>query len=167
MRLPWPALAAGSVAVAVGAAGLIYAAVPQSTAAPSSSGPGAVTVADAYVRAPIPPNLNEASAYFTAYNTTSHPDRIIGVQTGAGAVSMLHTSAGGHMRMLMQGVTVPAHGKLVLQAGGKHVMIQGLIGRLEPGQHVDIEVIFAKAGPVDTRAPVIAYGAPVPHSGGH
>lgn len=156
MRLPWPGVAGGAVAVALGAAGLIAAAVPQSSGAPPSS-PGAVTVADAYVRAPVPP-AKEAAAYFTVYNTTDRPDRITGVQTGAGATATLHSAA----MKEMPGAVVPAHGRLVLHTGGMHVMIGQLFGRLAPGQFVNIEVDMAHAGAIDVVAKVIPYGATPP-----
>lgn len=157
MRLPWPGVAGGVVAVALGAAGLIAAAVPQSSGAVASSGPGAVTVADAYVRAPVPP-VKEAAAYFTVYNTTSRPDRVTGVQTGAGDTASLHNAS---MRPVAS-ATVPAHGKLVLRAGGLHVMIGHLFGRLQPGQFVNIEVDLQHAGAIDVVAKVIPYGATAP-----
>jgi copper(I)-binding protein len=142
--------------VALGAAGLIAAAVPQSSGAAPES-PGVVTMADAYVRAPVPP-AKEAAAYFTVYNTTNRPDRITGVQTGAGLTASLHSAS---MRPL-RSATVPAHGKLELRAGGMHVMIGQLLGTLTPGQDVNIEVDFARAGAIDVVATVIAYGATPP-----
>ena len=159
MRLPWHAVGGGVVAVALGAAGLIAAAVPQSSgAAPTtSSGPGAVTIADAYVRVPVPPG-KEAAAYFTVYNTTGQPDRITSVQTGAGATAELHSAS----MQELSGATVPAHGKLALRTGGMHVMIGQLFGKLVAGQFVNIDVNFVHAGAIDVVAKVIPYGATPP-----
>jgi copper(I)-binding protein len=156
MRLPWPGVAGGAVAVALGAAGLIAAAVPSSSGAAAAS-QGAVTVADAYVRAPVPP-ATEAAAYFTVYNTTGAPDRITGVQSGAGATAALHNAS----MQELPGAVVPAHGKLVLRTGGMHVMIGHLFGKLAPGQFVNIEVDMAHAGAIDVVAKVIRYGATPP-----
>lgn len=163
MRLPWPAVVGGTAAIVLGAAGLIRAAVPQSSAVPVASGPGQVTVADAYVRAPLPPG-KVAAAYFTVYNTTSRPDRVVGVLTGAGEAAVLHDEVNGRMVALANGAAVPAHGKLVLRAGGKHVMIEHLFDKLVAGQTVNIEVDFAHAASVDVVAPVIPYGAAPPTS---
>ncbi|HET6877352.1 MAG TPA: copper chaperone PCu(A)C [Jatrophihabitans sp.] len=163
MRLPWPAVTGGLLAVAVGAAGLIRAAVPEPASAPASpSGPGAVTVVNAYVRAPIPPHADVAAAYFTVYNTTGRVDRIVRVLAGAGAAATLHTDVGGHMQLVRHGVAVPAHGKLVLAPGGVHVMIEHLFGELPAGEQVNLEVDFARAGPLDVVAKVIPYGAKPP-----
>lgn len=176
MRLPWPAVVAGTLAAALGATGLIRAAVPQpaagGSAAPSAAGP--IVVTGAYVRAPVPPTPS-AAAYFTVYNTTGRPDRLLSVQTGAGAVSVLHAAnPDGSMTVSPDGVVVPAHGTLVLTTGKGHVMIEQLFGKLTAGQTVNMELDFQNAGPIDVVAPVIAVGAPaptggaaVPSAGGH
>jgi copper(I)-binding protein len=59
---------------------------------------------------------------------------------------------------------IPAHGKLVLSTGKGHVMIEQLFGKLLPGQSVNLELVFVRAGPIDITAPVIALGAPAPGS---
>ena len=163
MRLPWPAVTGGLLAVVVGVAGLVRAAMPEPVSAPASpSGPGAVTVVNGYVYAPIPPHTDVAAAYFTVYNTTDRPDRIVSVLSGAGATAMLHTDVGGHMQAMAHGAVVPAHGKLVLAPGGVHVMIEHLFGKLAVGQEVNLEVDFASAGAEDVAAKVIPYGAKPP-----
>ena len=160
MRVPWPAVAAGAVAVSLGAAGLIRSAMPQSVAGPSGAAP--IVVTNAYVRAPVPPT-KVAAAYFTVYNTTDKDDRITGVQTGAGARAVLHAiGPDGSMSVDPDGVVVPAHGTLKLSTGKGHVMIEHLFGTLAPGDRVNIELDFRRAGPVEVVAPVIAVGAPAP-----
>jgi copper(I)-binding protein len=163
MRLPWPAVAGGMVIAAVGAAGLIRGAVPQSVAAgPSASAAGPIAVTNAYVRPPVPPNKT-AAAYFTVYNTTSSADRLLDVVTGAGATAVLHTiGRNGQMAVAPNGVVVPAHGSLVLSTSRGHVMIGQLFGTLKPGQSVDLELDFQNAGPINVVATVIAVGAPAP-----
>jgi copper(I)-binding protein len=162
VRLAWPQLAGAGVVVAVGAAGLVFAAVPDSpAAAPRST--GQVTVSDAYMRTTLK-GATEGVAYFTVDNTTDRPDRIVGVDTGAGLQAMLH---GPNMQPLAHPPAVPAHGKLVLHTGGMHVMVEKLLGPLTAGQTVNIEVDFARAGAIDVVAKVIPYGAPAPGSGGN
>lgn len=164
MRLPWPALAAGTVIAALGAAGLVRAAMPQaatgSSPAPSAAGPIAVT--GAFVRAPAPPT-QIAAAYFTVYNTTGTPDRLLSVESGAGASAMLHRDTpDGRMIPEPGGVVIPAHGTLVLTVGKQHVMIEGLYGKLLPGQTVNLELDFQNAGSIDVVAPVVSATAPAP-----
>jgi len=168
MRLPWPALAGGMVVTALGAAGLIRGAMPQPAAATGDdTGVSApIVVTGAYVRAPVPPTKS-AAAYFTVYNTTGTPDRLLSVETGAGATAVLHTvGANGSMTVSPNGAVIPAHGHLTLSTGHGHVMIEQLYGTLKSGQQVDLELDFAKAGSINIAAPVIAAGAPVPTPSG-
>jgi periplasmic copper chaperone A len=164
MRIPWPAAIAGVLVAAVGAAGLIRGAMPQAIAtggAASASAP--IVVSNAYVREPAPPT-DAAAAYFTVFNTTAKPDRLLAVTSGAGATSVLHVTVHGVMRAVTNGVVIPAHGSLVLSTGKGHVMIEQLFGKLLPGQNVNLELTFANAGPIDVTARVIALGAPAPNS---
>jgi copper(I)-binding protein len=164
MWIPWPAVLGGTLVAAVGAAGLIRGAVPLATVGGNSASPP-IVVTNAYVRAPAPPT-DAAAAYFTVYNTTSQDDTLRSVTSGAGATSVLHTYVDGKMTAAAQGTVIPAHGSLVLSTGKGHVMIEQLFGKLLPGQNVNLELVFAKAGPIDVSAPVIALGAPAPGSSG-
>jgi len=161
MRLPMPALVAGFAVAALGAAGLVRAAVPSG----GGTAGAPITVTGAFVRAPAPPT-KEAAAYFTVHNNTDSADRLVAVSTGAARESMLHTDVGGRMTMLMSGVRVPAHGELVLTAGQDHVMLEHLVGTMRPGQSVRLTLTFQRAGTVDVTAPVIAPGAPAPTTPG-
>lgn len=165
MKLPWPGLLAGVLVAALGCAGLIRAAVPQSVAT-VGQGPSSppIVVSGAYVRAPASPT-GAAAAYFTVYNTTSRPDRLLSVVSGAGAVTVLHVLVDGRMSASPDGAVVPAHGKLVLSTGTGHAMIEQLFGQLKPGQSVNLQLTFASAGPIEVAAPVIALGAPAPTPG--
>ena len=162
MRLPWPALAAGVAVAAVGASGLIRGAMPQSSASGPSTNVSPIVVTGAFVRPPLPPNQT-AAAYFTVYNTTGQDDRLVSVETGAGTDAVLHTSG---MRPAPDGVVVPAHGRVVFAVGQGHVMIEGVTGTLKPGQQVNLELDFARAGSVEVAAPVVAYGRPAPTPSG-
>ncbi|WP_375482412.1 copper chaperone PCu(A)C [uncultured Jatrophihabitans sp.] len=158
---------AGAVLVAgLGVAGFAVGQTSPSRA-DTSSGPGQVSVVGAYVRAPVPPT-KLAAGYFTVYNTTSAPDRLVSVQTGAGASAVLHvgTVGGGMAPVGANGVVVPAHGRLVLSTGNGHVMIGQLFGPVKAGQTVDMTLQFEKAGTVNVVAPVIAVGAPAPAGAG-
>lgn len=151
----------GVVLAAVGAAGMIRASIPQSIATTGSTGADPIVVSGAYVRPPAPPT-QLAAAYFTVYNTTGVDDRLTSVTTGAGATAVLHTLIGGVMTAVSGGVTIPAHGSLVLSTGTGHVMISDLFGPLKPGQSVNLDLTFQNAGQITVTAPVIAFGAPAP-----
>ncbi|MDP9116909.1 MAG: copper chaperone PCu(A)C [Actinomycetota bacterium] len=166
MRLPWPSVAAAALLAAVGTAGLIRGAVPQSVASTAgNTGAAPIVITNAYVVPPAPPTA-VAAAYFTVYNTTNTADTLLSVATGAGASSVLHTYVNGVMTAVVSGgVTIPAHGSLVLSVGKGHVMISELFSPLKPGETVDIALTFANAGAIDVTAPVLALGAAGPGGG--
>jgi copper(I)-binding protein len=161
MRLPWPAVVGGTAVAALGAAGLIRGAMPQTAPSSTPSGVAPIVVTGAFVRVPVPPT-EIAAAYFTVRNTTSTADRLVGVQTGAGATAVLHTvNADGSMSASPSAV-IPPHGSLVLTTGKAHVMIEQLFGKLVAGQTVNIELDFQNAGEIDLVAPVIGIGQEPP-----
>lgn len=161
--MAWPAAVGGVLVVALGAAGLIRGAVPQAVssgpAAPVVHGPP-IVVSNAYIRPPVPPNTS-AAAYFTVDNETGEPDRLLSVTSGASAVAVLHTAG----MTMAQPAVIPAHGRLVLSTGQGHVMLMRLFGTLRPGQTVNLELTFERAGPVAVSARVIPVGAPDPTGG--
>jgi copper(I)-binding protein len=159
--MPWQA-AVGGVAVAVlGAVGLVRGAVPLPSVGGGTSAAEPIVVSNAYVRAPAPPT-DSMAAYFTVFNTTGKPDRLISVSSGAGEATVLHTAG---MKADPNGAVIPAHGKLVLSTGKGHVMIEKLFGAPKAGQTVNLDLTFAKAGVISVAAKVIALGAPVPTGG--
>lgn len=163
-RLPWPASIAGLVVIVFGTAAFIRGAVPQSAGSSvGSTGAEPIVVANAFVRPPVPPTP-EAAAYFTIFNTTAVPDELESVTTGAGGEAVLHTYVGGVMTAISGGLEIPAHGSVVLSVGHTHVMISDLFGPLKAGQTVNIDLVFANAGPVEVEAPVVPFGAPTPGS---
>ena len=167
MKVQRAPLIVGALIAGVGTAGLVRAAIaqpPAPSAAASATGP--IVVTNAYVRQPVPPS-HTAAAYFTIYNTTTSTDRLLSVETGAGATAVLHaTNRNGSMTVTPSGTVIRAHAKLVLAPGHGHVMIQHVYGTLSPGQHVNLELDFQRAGPVHVVARVISYLAPIP-GGGH
>jgi copper(I)-binding protein len=149
---------AAALAGLAGFAGLIRGAVPLAAAGPDSVASDPIVVSGAYIREPASPDV--AAAYFTVYNTTATDDTLAKVSTGAGADAELH--ANGSMTVTPGGLRIPAHSSVTLSPGKGHVMIERIYGTLRPGQTVDIELDFAKAGPVIVSAKVIAIGAPAP-----
>ena len=163
MKVSAAAVASAIVVGVLGATGLVLGQTSANSA--SAAGTGQVSVVNAYVRAPVPPT-KLAAGYFTVYNTTSTPDRLLSVQTGAGGTATLHVeNANGVMTaMSANGVEIPAHGSFTLSTGTSHVMIGDLFGRLVAGQSVNMTVQFQNAGTVTVVAPVIAVGARAPTS---
>lgn len=160
-RLPLPLLAAVLLSLA-GVAGLVRGSGPQAVAADAASaaGPsGVMVVSGAYVREPA--NGINAAAYFTIRNTTGVPDVLTAVSSGAGEQTSLHAESSGGMRD-STGLSIPAGGSVTLSPGRGHIMIEKLYGPLKPGQSVNFQLTFAKAGQLLLTAPVIAVTAPAP-----
>jgi hypothetical protein len=146
-------LIAGVAVVALGLAGLIRGAVPQSAGSPSQS-TSAIVVSDAWIAAPVPPT-QAAAGYFTAYNSTNEAQTLLSVVTGAGESNVLHTA---NMSAETGGVVIPARGRLVLSPGNGHVMITQLIGTVKAGQNVSMQLTFENLPPVAVTATVYAPG---------
>jgi periplasmic copper chaperone A len=160
--MPWPAAAGAVVLAVIGGAGLVRGAMPVSSGASSSSTSAEpIVVSNAYVRAPAPPT-DSMAAYFTVFNTTAKPDRLVSVTSGAGETTVLHTAG---MTADTNGALIPAHGKLVLSTGNGHVMIEKLYGTPKAGQTVNLDLQFEHAGLISIAAKIIALDAPVPTGG--
>jgi copper(I)-binding protein len=163
-RLPL-SLVAAVLLTLVGLAGLLRGAVPQQAAGSPAPHNSAVSgepmvVSGAYVREPA--NGVSAAAYFTITNNTDTPDVLRTVESGAGAETSLHTEQGGSMQANSGGLSIPAHGSVVLSPGKGHVMIERLYGPLKAGQSVNFELEFDKNGRLLVTAPVIGVTAPAP-----
>lgn len=160
-RLPLT-LVAAVLLMLVGLAGLLRGAVPlpAAGAAGSSAGSAPIVVSGAYVREPA--NGVSAAAYFTIYNNADSPDVLRTVQSGAGGQTSLHIEHDGSMHTVSAGLSIPAHGSVVLSPGKGHLMIEKLYGPLKAGQSVNFELNFDGAGRLLVTAPVIAVTAPAP-----
>jgi len=159
-RPPVLVAVAGAVAL-VGLAGLIRGAVPLAAAGgggSASSPSGApIVVTNAYVREPASPD--EAAAYFTISNTTDTEDTLLSVDSGAGRSTTLRNSS---MAELTGGLRLAAHSSVTLSPGDGHVMIENLLGPVQPGQTVNLQLTFTHNIPLIVEAPVIAIDAPAP-----
>lgn len=93
------------------------------------------------------------AVYLTVVNPGAHADRLLAVETEAADAAELHESRddGGVMRMVAhpQGFAVPAGGRLILEPGGKHVM---LVRPRPAGRSVSLRLIFEHAGAVEVAA---------------
>jgi periplasmic copper chaperone A len=162
-RLPVLAALAALVA-ALGIAGLIRGAVPQSSPAGEAvavAPTDPISISGAYVREPASPG--DAAAYLTITNNTDRDDTLVSVASGAGAHAEIHADSS--MTQSATGLRIPAHSSVTLVPGKSHVMLEQLYGPLTAGQTVNIELIFANQGGIVVTAPVIGVLAPTPTSG--
>ncbi|HXI45491.1 MAG TPA: copper chaperone PCu(A)C [Candidatus Acidoferrales bacterium] len=122
------------------------------TAAPSS---GAVTVRDAWVRAPMG---DMTAGYLVIENGTATADVLTSVTAPSGATVALHrttTDPSGMTGMEpVDGIHVPAGGTVELAPGGFHMMIGGLPATTKAGDHVELHLVFEHAGTVVVQAEV-------------
>lgn len=120
-----------------------------------------IKVKDAWARA-TPGLARNGGAYFTATNSGKQADRIVGVLSEMSARTEMHThlSDNGIMRMRrVDGVDVPAGGKVTFRPGGYHIMFIGLHKPLRKGDSFPVTLIFAKAGKQTVNVKVMGVGA--------
>ncbi len=115
-----------------------------------------VMVHDAYVRA-TPPGQPNAAAYLVLRNNAMHDIRLVSVNSDVAEVAEPHSHAmdAGMMKMRWVGhIDVPAGGETVLQPGGLHIMLMGLVKQLKPGEYVSLEFHFDNGQKQSMRVPV-------------
>jgi hypothetical protein len=113
-------------------------------------------VHDAYVRA-TPPGQPNAAAYLVLRNNAMHDIRLVSVNSDVAEVAEPHSHAmdAGMMKMRRVGhIDVPAGGETVLQPGGLHIMLMGLVKQLKPGEYVSLEFHFDNGQKQSMRVPV-------------
>ncbi|MEZ4663467.1 MAG: copper chaperone PCu(A)C [Caldilineaceae bacterium] len=117
---------------------------------------GPIHVTDAWVRASLPMTDNTA-LYFTLHNTTDAPVRLTGVSVD-GLTAEMHESTmeNGVARMEPRpdGFEIPAGEHLMLDEGGKHVMLMGVKEPLEAGKEISVTLEFDGADSVTFMAPI-------------
>jgi copper(I)-binding protein len=122
-----------------------------------------LSVGAAYI--PQPVSATMAAGFLTITNKGDGKDELTSVTSPAGQVTV-HETVGGAMRKADR-LPVPAHGELVLESGGNHLMFEKLTRRFEEGETVSVELHFAHSGPVTVEMPVKAatYRPAGEHSG--
>lgn len=103
-----------------------------------------VVVQDAYVRG-LPPGVDTTSAYMTLRNTGDADLEITGASSPIAGEVMLHTTMNHNGMLHMQHVmsaSIPAHGELVFESGGLHLMLTGLTQSLVAGTEVELTLRF-------------------------
>jgi len=136
--------------------------VPPPAAQTPAAKPVPITITGAWARATAPGQTEGA-----AYVTLSSPggDRLIGVDTAAAGMAMLHQSLKkngvAEMRDL-DALGLPAGKTVKLSPGGVHIMLMDLKNGLKPGDTLKLSLSFAHAGRRDIDVPVRPIGADGP-----
>ncbi|MEV7795331.1 copper chaperone PCu(A)C [Streptomyces sp. NPDC087512] len=109
-----------------------------------------LSVGGAYI--PRPVSATMAAGFLTITNKGGAEDELTSVTSAAGEVTV-HETTGGVMKKADR-LPVPAHGELVLQSGGNHLMFEKLTRRFEEGETVSVELHFAHSDTVTVEMPV-------------
>ena len=118
-----------------------------------------VMVSDCWIR-PLPGKL-PSGGYFKAMNMSARPIDLTGVQTNAFGMAMLHQTQknGSTSKMVMlDKVTVPAHGTLTFTPGNYHLMLEEPKRPLEVGATIPLTFEFSDGEKVTTACEVKSPG---------
>ena len=139
---------------------LFAAAIALSLAAILALAPGAsasgVMITKAYARASATPTA-EAGAAYVSLMVHGDADRLVAVSSPVAKMAGLHETkqVDGVMKMEhVDGIDIPANGKLVMKPGGYHIMLMGLNQPLKEGDEIELTLSFEKAGEVKVKAKV-------------
>jgi hypothetical protein len=90
------------------------------------------------------------AVFMLLVNDGAEADRLVGGSTDVAEVVEIHeTAMEGEvmkMRMLPEGLEVPARGEVLLKPGGYHIMLIGMKQDLKPGGRFTIDLEFERSG---------------------
>ncbi|MFP3586767.1 copper chaperone PCu(A)C [Paraburkholderia sp. SIMBA_055] len=116
-----------------------------------AAGTQAITAKDAWVRW-LPNNL-PAAGYVTLVNAGDKPLDLVDISSSDYGDAMLHqtVSNGSSQKMVMvDKLTVPAHGQVAIAPGGYHVMLEDAKHKIAPGDTVHLKLKFSDGATLDT-----------------
>lgn len=144
-------------------------AVPTAEAQPTVEAAAAPQIRVETVWGRPSPMIADAGAfYMIIHNDGLEADRLISATAATSACGKveLHTttqdSAGNSVMAPVEAIDVPAGGSVELKPGGLHLMCTPRSADFKPGQGLDIELTFEKAGLVATTAALRWEAVPVP-----
>lgn len=129
-------------------------------AAPALAAPASIMVSDCWVRL-LPGDL-PSGGYFSVMNMSSKPINLVGVQTDAYGMAMLHQtqSNGSTSAMVMvDKAPVPANGTLKFAPGGYHLMLEKPKHALKVGTSIPMTFKFDDGENVTSECAVKSAGA--------
>lgn len=113
---------------------------------------GDIEVHHPYSDATIP-GSKVAGGYMTIINHGTVADRLISVTSPVSSDVMIHEMKMEgdvmKMRMLMDGIEIPAGGEVKLKHGGLHIMFMNPNQPFDEGDMIKATLSFEKAGPLD------------------
>ena len=128
---------------------------------------GSLAIAHPWARATVGA---VGGAYLSIENKGGAADRLIGASSPLAKTVEIHNhiTDGEIMRMRqVDGVDLPAGGKVELKPGGYHIMLMGLGKPLKEGERFPLTLQFEKAGKIEVEIAVDKPGASDPAHGQH
>ncbi|HUL69040.1 MAG TPA: copper chaperone PCu(A)C [Gemmatimonadales bacterium] len=116
---------------------------------------GQLEIRDAYALAPI--TVASGAAYLRIFNHGSSPDTLVEISSSIAGSAMVHGSMTGAGMSAMQLSIAPGQ-TVVLEPGGRHLMLMDLTRLPRAGEVLPITLRFAQAGTVELQLPVRDYG---------
>ncbi|MFJ5774702.1 copper chaperone PCu(A)C [Streptomyces sp. NPDC093094] len=110
-----------------------------------------LSVSGAYMPQPV---SDMAAGFLTVTNKGDEDAELTSVTSDLGEVTV-HETEGQAMREVSS-LDVPAHGALVLESGGSHLMFEQLAQKPREGQTVSVTLHFTGLDPVEVDLPVKA-----------
>ncbi|MEJ2287441.1 MAG: copper chaperone PCu(A)C [Deinococcales bacterium] len=129
----------------------------------AAASPPTVELQQGWVRW-LPPTVPNTALFGVLVNPTDHPVRLVGggttVAKRCAPMKTVRKDTGSASGPVMEMVTVdalvvPAHGRLVLEPGGDHLMIMGLRKALVVGEPIQLTLTFEGAEPLTVSVPVV------------
>ncbi|MFD0316056.1 copper chaperone PCu(A)C [Streptomyces flavalbus] len=114
------------------------------------SGDAVLSVGGAYMPQPV---SRMAAGFLTVTNDGGADDTLKSVTSDIAGEVTVHETVDQSMREV-SGLDVPAHGKLVLESGGSHLMFEQLKHMPKEGETVSVVLHFAQSDPVTVEMPV-------------
>lgn len=123
---------------------------------------GEIAITGAFIRATLP-RAPVGGAYLTITNAGPEDDRLLGATAPVGRNVELHEMSMQDgvmtMRLMTEGLPIPAGETVALDPSGMHLMINGLTERLQEGNRLDLALIFENAGAVTVSFDILALNA--------
>ncbi|MGW1953523.1 copper chaperone PCu(A)C [Streptomyces sp. NPDC001920] len=109
-----------------------------------------LSVSGAYMPQPVSDSM--AAGFLTITNDGDAKDELTSVTSDVGDVTT-HETVDSSMQEVKD-IDVPAHGQLVFESGGSHLMFERLKRKPKQGGKVTVKLHFAESGTVTVEMPV-------------
>jgi len=128
---------------------------------------GEMVLSNVMARA-VPIADSNGAVYFMLTNGTAMDDQLLSAESNVSTSTEFHETVNDNNVMRMEarpdGFPLPAGESLLLDPGGKHIMLVGLHEPLAEGDSFTITLTFAHAAPITTDVPVMAINASMDHA---